>query len=110
MSPSTESPAGSRHARHLYTILLDLDRLTISRNEFIEALKAQNIGTGTHFIALHTHKFYRKTFGYGPGDFPQAEWVGERTVSLPFATKLTECDIEDVIRAVRSVVLRHRRR
>jgi dTDP-4-amino-4,6-dideoxygalactose transaminase len=108
--PLSELPSGSRHARHLYTILLDLDRLAISRDEFIEALKTENIGTGIHFTALHLHRFYRETFGYGPGDFPHAEWVGERTVSLPFSTKLTESDLEDVIRAVRRVVRWNRRR
>ena len=100
---------GIRHARHLYTVLLDLNRLRCSRNEFIAALKAENIGTGIHFTALHLHRYYRETFGYRPGDFPNAEWVGERTVSLPLSAKLTEDDVEDVIAAVRKVVEAYRR-
>jgi len=99
----------SVHARHLYTILLDLDRLRCTRNEFIAALKAENIGTGIHFTALHLHRYYRETFGYQPGDFPNAEWVGERTVSLPLSAKLTDQDVEDVIAAVRKVVEAYRR-
>lgn len=98
-----------RHARHLYTILLDLDRLRCDRNEFIAALKAENIGTGIHFTALHLHRYYRQTFGYQPGDFPNAEWVGERTVSLPLSAKLTDQDVEDVIVAVRKVVEAYRK-
>lgn len=100
---------GIRHARHLYTILLDLERLRCTRDEFIAALKAENIGAGIHFTALHLHRYYRQTFGYRPGDFPHAEWVGERTVSLPLSAKLTDQDIEDVIAAVRKVVQAYRR-
>ena len=97
ITPSKELPPNSRHARHLYNILLDIDRLRITRNQFIEAMKAENIGTGIHFTALHLHKYYRDTFGYKPGDFPNAEWIGERTVSLPLSPKLTETDVDDVI-------------
>jgi dTDP-4-amino-4,6-dideoxygalactose transaminase len=108
ITPSTELPPESRHARHLYTILLDLDRLRISRNEFIEAMKAENIGTGIHFTALHLHKYYRETFGYRVGSFPNAEWIGERTVSLPLSPKLTEQDVLDVVRAVNHLISRYR--
>ncbi|MEM3434417.1 MAG: DegT/DnrJ/EryC1/StrS aminotransferase family protein [Candidatus Methanomethyliaceae archaeon] len=103
-TPSKELPPNSRHARHLYTILLDIDRLRISRNQFIEALKAENIGTGIHFTALHLHKYYRETFGYKPGDFPNAEWIGERTVSLPLSPKLIPEDVVDVIMAVTKII------
>jgi dTDP-4-amino-4,6-dideoxygalactose transaminase len=105
ITPSMYLPAGSRHARHLYTISLDVDRLGISRNQFIEKLKAENIGTGVHFTALHLHKYYREAFGFKPGDFPNAEWIGDRTVSLPLSPKLNDRDIADVIEAVMRVVL-----
>lgn len=104
ITPSKHLPSESRHARHLYTILLNIDRLRITRNEFIDALKAENIGTGIHFTALHLHKYYRETFGYKPGDFPNAEWIGERTVSLPLSPKLTDGDVGDVIEAVCKVL------
>ena len=104
VTPSTDLPPGSRHARHLYTILLDIDHLRITRNQFIEALKAENIGTGIHFTALHLHKYYREVFGYKPGDFPNAEFIGERTVSLPLSPKLSGGDVRDVIKAVGRVL------
>ncbi len=107
--PSGELPHGSRHARHLYTILLDLDRLRISRNQFIEMLKSENIGTGIHFTALHLHKYYREGFKYKQGDFPNAEWIGMRTVSLPLSPRLSEQDVADVIGAVRRVIAQNRR-
>ncbi len=89
-----------RHARHLYTVLLDVDRARMSRNEFIARLKAENIGTGIHFTPLHLHSYYAKTFGFTRGQFPAAEFIGDRTVSLPLSAKLTDEDVEDVIAAV----------
>ena len=94
---------GIRHARHLYTILIKPEMLEIDRNQFIEALKAENIGTGIHFIALHLHKYYRETFGYKRGDFPNAEFISDRTISLPLSAKLKDEDVEDVIEAVKRV-------
>jgi dTDP-4-amino-4,6-dideoxygalactose transaminase len=94
----------TRHARHLYTILLDLDRVGVSRWEFINALKEENIGTAVHFIALHLHSFYQKVFGYKRGDFPNAEFISDRTVSLPLSSALSKQDIIDVINAVQKVI------
>ncbi len=104
ITPLKNLPPNSRHARHLYTILLQTDRLHLSRGQFIEALKAENIGAGIHFTALHLHKYYRENYGYRPGDFPNAESIGERTVSLPLSPKLTEQDIIDVTEAIQKVV------
>jgi perosamine synthetase len=98
-----------QHAWHLYVIQLDLERLRIGRNEFIALLKEEGIGTSVHFIPLHLHPYYRDTFGYGPGDFPQASFVFERIVSLPIYPKMTEGDVQRVIEAVSRVVGQHRR-
>jgi dTDP-4-amino-4,6-dideoxygalactose transaminase len=102
-TPAPPDPR-DRHARHLYTVLLDSDRAGMSRNEFIVRLKAENIGTGIHFTALHLHSYYAKTFGFTPGEFPAAEFIGDRTVSLPLSAKLTDEDVEDVIAALRRVL------
>jgi len=99
-----EAPAGDRHARHLFVILIDHDRLGASRDQVLQALHAEGIGTGVHYRALHLHPYYREHLGHQPGDFPAAEWVGERTLSLPFSTRLRDEDVEDVIRAVRKVM------
>jgi len=103
---TTPTPADprDRHARHLYTVLLDTERARMSRNEFIVRLKAENIGTGIHFTALDLHSYYAKTFGFTRGQFPAAEFIGERTVSLPLSAKLSDEDVEDVIAAVRRVL------
>lgn len=97
------------HAWHLYVIQLELDRLTINRREFIEALREKNIGSSVHFIPLHLHPFYRQTFGYRPADFPKAADAYQRIVSLPIYPNMTDADVDDVIEAVRSIVQRHRR-
>jgi len=93
-----------RHAYHLFTILVDLDHATVSRDRVLEALQAENVGTGVHYTAVHLHPYYRETFGYAPGDFPNAEFIADRTISIPFSTKLSDADVEDVIRAVRKVL------
>lgn len=97
------------HARHLYAINLELNKLKIGRNQFIDALKAENIGAGIHFTALHLHKYYRETFGYKKGDYPNAEWIGERTVSLPFYPHMSQKDLDDVIKAVAKIVKQNKR-
>jgi dTDP-4-amino-4,6-dideoxygalactose transaminase len=98
-----------QHAWHLYVIQLELERLTINRNQFIETLKQENIGTSVHFIPLHLHPYYQKTFGYTPADFPHASAVFHRIVSLPIFPKMTEADTRHVIRTVRNIVRQCRR-
>jgi len=93
-----------RHARHLYTILINPERLNSDRNQIVDALKMENIGTGIHFVAIHLHKYYRETFGYKRGDFPESEFVSDRTISLPMSAKLTDEDVNDVINGVKKVI------
>ena len=94
------------HAWHLYVIRLNLDRLKISRNQFIEELKARNIGTSVHFIPIHLHPYYRDKYGYKPDDFPIAYREFQRIISLPLYPKMTDQDVEDVIEAVGEVIHR----
>jgi dTDP-4-amino-4,6-dideoxygalactose transaminase len=93
----------------MYVIRLVLERLTIDRAQFIEALRAEKIGTSVHFIPVHLHPYYRERFGYGPGDLKHAESLYERIISLPLYPRMTEDDVRDVIRAVGDVIARHRR-
>ncbi len=102
-------PYPARHAWHLYTPLLDVDRLTISRDQFMAELKSRNIGTGLHYTAAHEFTYYAKTYGWSPEDFPEAHFVSERIVSLPLFPGLSDADQEDVIAAVGEVLGRFRR-
>ncbi len=102
-TPASVEP-DTRHAYHLYTLLLDMDNLKITRDEFLDEMTKRNIGVGVHYIALHLHPYYQKAFGYGRGDFPNAEWISDRTVSLPLSAKLTDGDVENVIEAAREII------
>lgn len=92
------------HARHLYTLLIDIDRLKKSRNQVQQELHELNIGTGIHFISIHLHDYYRKTYGYQPEDFPNAKFISDRTISLPLSPKLTDEDMVDVIETTKYVL------
>jgi dTDP-4-amino-4,6-dideoxygalactose transaminase len=94
---------------HLYILRLELDRLTCTRDEFIEDLRSQGIATSVHFIPLHLHPFYQKSFGFKPEDFPVAHREYERAISLPIYSLMTHSDVDRVIDAVRDVVAKSRR-
>lgn len=99
---------GIRHARHLYPILLNLERLKIGRKEFMEALAKENIGSRIRFSPIHLHKWYQEAYGFKRGDFPITEYVSERVVCLPLSPRLKEEDVNDVIKAVRKVITYYR--
>lgn len=98
------------HAWHIFTPMLDIDRLDLSRDEFLAVMKGQNIGTGYHYQAAHLFDFYRRTFGFKPGDFPNAEKVSERIFSLPLFPAMEDQDVEDVVEAVRDILEKHLRK
>lgn len=93
------------HAYHLYTILADFDNLKVDREILQAALHAEGIGIGIHFIALHLHPFYKNKYHFKRGDFPNSEYISDRTISLPLSAKLSDGDVKDVIKAVRKVFL-----
>ncbi|MEO8190354.1 MAG: DegT/DnrJ/EryC1/StrS aminotransferase family protein [Acidobacteriota bacterium] len=97
-------PYPVRHAWHLYTPLVDVDRLRIGRDQFMAELKARNIGTGLHYTAAHEFSYYAERFGWRPDDFPDAHFVSERIVSLPLFPGLTDEDQDDAIDAIRHVL------
>jgi len=96
--------SNTRHAYHLYTLLLDIDKLNITRDDFLNEMTKKNIGVGVHYIALHLHPYYKKMFGYKWGDFSNAEWISSRTVSIPLSAKLSNEDVKDVINTVSETV------
>jgi dTDP-4-amino-4,6-dideoxygalactose transaminase len=104
----TERPE-VEHAWHLYVLRLNVERLNVSRNQFMEELKDRNIGTSVHFIPVHLHPYYRDKYGYKPDDFPVAYREYQRIISLPLYPRMSDQDVEDVIEAVCDVVGRFRR-
>lgn len=92
------------HSWHLYVVRLELDKLTIDRDKFIELMGEANIGTSVHFIPVHLMSYYRENFGYKEGDFPVAESYFDTILSLPLYPKMTEEDVQDVINAVTHII------
>jgi dTDP-4-amino-4,6-dideoxygalactose transaminase len=101
--PAAPEP-NTRHAYHLYTLLIDDARAVISRDEFLEAMTANNIGVGVHYLSIPEHPVYQEKFGWRPTDYPNAMRVGRATVSLPLSAKLTDSEVSYVVEAVRDVL------
>ena len=102
-TPAPPEP-GTRHAYHLYTVLIDEARAPLSRDGFLEAMTRENIGVGVHYLAVPEHPYYQERFGWLPADVPHAASIGRRTVSLPLSGGLSDEDVADVIEAVRRVL------
>ena len=92
------------HAWHLYVVRLRPEASTITRDEFIVAMKERGIGTSVHFIPIHHHPYYRETYGWAPGDFPVADRAFETMVSLPLYTRMTEAEVDRVASAVEEIM------
>jgi dTDP-4-amino-4,6-dideoxygalactose transaminase len=99
----SEMPGG-KAAYHLLVVMLRTEQLAADRDTIVAALKAENIGTGIHFRALHLHPFYRDAFGFAPGSCPVAEWASDRLLSLPLYPRMSRRDVQDVVTAVRKVL------
>jgi dTDP-4-amino-4,6-dideoxygalactose transaminase len=107
-TPTVVRPADT-HSWHLYIIQLELEALTIDRARFIELMAEQGVGCSVHFIPLHLQPYWRDRYHLKPGSFPAAFDVYQRAVSLPIYTRMSDADVERVIRAVRAIVTRFAR-
>ncbi len=105
--PVTE--AGVEHAWHLYVMRLRTAALKINRNEFVDRMRARGVGTSVHCIPLNTMDFYQRRYGYRTGDFPVAEDVYSRCLSLPIFPAMSDEDVAWVIESVRAVARENRR-
>lgn len=103
VTPPDPQP-GDVHSWHLYVIQLKLERLKIDRAAFIEALKERGIGASVHYQPLHLHPYYRQTYDYQPSELPEATRLYPRLVTLPLYPKMTESDVERVIKTVTELI------
>lgn len=92
-------PDGARSARHLFTIWVSPER----RDDVLGELQAREIGVAVNYRAVHLLKYYRETFGFTRGMFPEAERIGDATVTLPLYTKLTTAQVDYVAENVKAV-------
>ncbi len=86
--------------RHLFILRVDEQRCGITRDALMETLKAQGIGTGLHFRAAHTQKYYREHF---PISLPNTEWNSARICSIPLFPDMTHDDTTRVIDALHHI-------
>ena len=105
--PEIETPIVKEygtHAWHLYVIQLNLEMLKINRELFVKKMIEDGIGCSVHFIPLHLHPYYKKTYGYKPGDFPVSTALYKRIVSLPIYPKLSNDNVSSVINTVKKII------
>ena len=89
-----------QHAWHLYIIQLN----QVNRDTFVESMREENSECSVHYIPLHLFEFYQKQYGYKVGDFPCAEEVFDRVVSLPLHPGMTESDVHRVIENIDKIL------
>lgn len=94
---------------HLYPVKLNLEMLTKNRAQLIDELKKHNIGIGVHFMPVHQHLYYQKTFNLDDKDFPVSSAAFPRLMSLPIYPGMTDESIEKVISVVIDVLNKFRK-
>ncbi|RJP61677.1 MAG: DegT/DnrJ/EryC1/StrS aminotransferase family protein [Candidatus Auribacter fodinae] len=93
-----------RHAHHLMVVKLNLNQLSITRDEFLLKLRERGIGSSIHFVSLHLHPYYQETFGYQESDFPEAAKLSKSVVTLPLFPDITYEDIMYVTDSIKDLV------
>jgi dTDP-4-amino-4,6-dideoxygalactose transaminase len=94
----------TRHAFHLYTLMVDSNRCGITRDEFLDRMNRLGIGCGVHYLSLPEHPYYQERFGWRPQDYPYSMQVGRQTASLPISAKLSQAMVDRIIDAASSVI------
>ncbi len=97
----------TRHAYHLFTILIDETAAGITRDQFLDKMTEKGIGVGVHYLSLPEHPYYQERFGWRPEEYPIAADIGRRTVSLPLSPGLNEKLSARVINAVHQIFTRN---
>ncbi len=93
-----------RHAHHLFIAMIRPEMLRVDRDQFVNALKQENIGSGIHFRSLHLQPYYRDRFGFSADDFPNANFTSDRIISLPLYPAMSEKDVLQVANTVKKLV------
>lgn len=89
----------SIHARHLFTIWVDPK----SRDDCMHKIQQSNIGVAVNFRAIHLLDYFKKTFDFKPGMFPNAELIGNSTITIPMYVKLSDHEQGYVIQKVKEL-------
>ncbi|MDR2798485.1 MAG: DegT/DnrJ/EryC1/StrS family aminotransferase [Treponema sp.] len=100
-------PTGPGDARHLYPLRLNLERLSITRDAFIEKIQAAGVGVSVHFIPLHSMPYYRDRYGLREADLPESMGNFQRVISLPLWPGMQDAQVERVIQVVKTIAQEH---
>ncbi len=71
------------------------------RNALMGKLIDNGIGCNCYFSPIHLQKFYREQFGHKQGELPITEHTGQRTIALPFFTKMSEQQVDYVCQTLK---------
>ena len=103
-----KTPSKSRtediHSWHLYVIKLDLDKLLITRDQFIELMSDSGIGTSVHYIPLHLQPYWRDNYNLGEMQFPVSSMVFKRIVSLQNYPGMSDVEVDRVVSSVTKIL------
>ena len=87
------------HSFHMFAPLLPFEQMGMTRVDFINQLKAQQIGIGVHYPSIPSLTFYRQ-LGYRPEHYPVSHLIGRDTVTLPLFPAMNINDIDRVVSAI----------
>ena len=93
---------------HLFSMRLNLDRLSIDRAAFIEEMKAAGVTCSVHWMPLHLHPYYKQTYSFVAEDYPVSNALWPRLVSLPIFPSMTDEEVEYVANAVKRICAENR--
>jgi len=102
--PLADPAWAHRHARHLFVVRIDERKAGLDRTAFMQGLKERNVGTGIHFLASHTHRWYREHRGQWMGKLPNTEWNSARICTIPMFPDMTDADAMSVVHAIKDTL------
>jgi len=94
--------ANVKHARHLFTVLVQPEK----RDKLLWTLQDHNIGVAVNYRPIHLLRYYREEFGYKEGDYPVAEEIGKRTISLPLYPSLKKGEVRYIVKVLKEELLK----
>ncbi len=90
-------PASARHAYHLFTVWID----SAKRDRVIDLLQNDGISVMVNYRPVHLMSYFTDTYGYKKGDFPNAEKIGDSTISLPLYPNMPVSCVQEVVEAIK---------
>ena len=92
------------HAYHLYPLLIDFEKLQITKLELFEKMKQSTINLQVHYFPVHLQPFYQKNYGFNSGDFPVSEEFYRKEVSLPIYPHLSIENVSFVVNNILKII------